>query len=122
MKYLFTEEFKRDLKKLIKRYRTLHEDLTVFQKSSLELFHGKGIPQDIIRIPDTGQDEIQIFKARRFACRSLKGTGSRSGIRIIYSYYTKSDSIEFIEIYFKGDKETEDKKRIKQYIKMRKRT
>jgi len=38
-----------------------------------------------------------------------------SGIRIIYAYFEKEDAIEFIEIYFKGDKENEDKKRIKKY-------
>ena len=41
-----------------------------------------------------------------------------SGIRIIYAYYEKEDVIEFIEIYFKGDKADEDKKRIiKNYTK-----
>jgi hypothetical protein len=35
-----------------------------------------------------------------------------SGIRIIYAYYENEDVIEFIEIYFKGDKENEDKNRI----------
>jgi hypothetical protein len=38
-----------------------------------------------------------------------------SGIRIIYAYYEKEDVIEFIEIYFKGDKANEDKKRIIKY-------
>ncbi len=38
-----------------------------------------------------------------------------SGIRIIYAYYESEDVIEFIEIYFKGDKANEDKKRIIKY-------
>jgi len=38
-----------------------------------------------------------------------------SGIRIIYAYYENEDVIEFIEIYFKGDKANEDKKRILKY-------
>ena len=35
-----------------------------------------------------------------------------SGIRIIYAYYEKEDKIEFIEIYYKGDKENENRERI----------
>jgi hypothetical protein len=42
----------------------------------------------------------------------LPGKGVQSGIRVIYAYFEKQDKIELVEIYFKGDKETEDKKRI----------
>jgi len=35
-----------------------------------------------------------------FSCKSLKGKGVRSGIRIIYAYYEEEDIIEFIEIYY----------------------
>lgn len=35
-----------------------------------------------------------------------------SGIRIIYAYIADKDRLEFIEMYFKGDKENEDKGRI----------
>jgi hypothetical protein len=54
--------------------------------------------------------------AKKFACKSLKGKGAKSGIRIIYAYFEQEDTIEFIEIYFKGDKENEDKERIKKYF------
>jgi hypothetical protein len=50
---------------------------------------------------------------KKFACKSLKGKGVQSGIRIIYSYFEKDDRIEFVEIYYKGDKENDDRERIK---------
>ena len=60
-----------------------------------------------------GQNDVLfIIKARLF-CRYLKG----SSVRVIYSYAEEAQRIEFIEIYHKGDKENEDRKRIKQYLK-----
>jgi hypothetical protein len=50
------------------------------------------------------------------ACKSLKGRGCMSGIRITYVLDKHLNSITFMEIYFKADKETEDKKRLKEFI------
>lgn len=36
---------------------------------------------------------------------------------MIYGYTKKDDIFYFIEIYYKGDKENEDKKRIEKFIK-----
>jgi len=90
--------------------------LQVFIEKQLKLFHKLKIDnKGVFQISNLGLDYPQIYKARKFACKSLKGTGSRSGIRIIYAYYEKDDIIEFIEIYYKGDKENEDRERIKKY-------
>jgi len=123
MKKIFSEvrrlaEFEKDLKKLSKKYRTLEDDLETFINTQLNLLHKQG--QDnggCVRIANLGITYPHIYKARRFACKSLKGTGSRSGIRIIYAYYEEEDKIEFIEIYYKGDKANEDKGRILQIYK-----
>ncbi|NQV19170.1 MAG: hypothetical protein HQ534_11600 [Armatimonadetes bacterium] len=107
-------EFEKDLKKLKKRFRTLDSDLENFIKVQLKMFHKLDIDnKGIVEISGLGIEYPQIYKARKFTCRSLKGTGSRSGIRIIYAYYLEEDRIEFIEIYYKGDKENEDWERIK---------
>lgn len=38
--------------------------------------------------------------------------------REFYSpYYEEEDKLEFLEIYFKGDKESEDRERIQRYYK-----
>ena len=109
-------EFEKDLKKLKKRFRTLDFDLENFIKVQLKMFHKLDIDnKGIIEISGLGIEYPQIYKARKFVCKSLKGTGSRSGIRIIYAHYFKEDIIEFIEIYFKGDKENEDRERIERF-------
>jgi hypothetical protein len=56
--------------------------------------------------------EIIIIKRRRIACRSLKTLGGYSGLRLIYCYRKESEEIVLIELYFKGDKENEDRERI----------
>lgn len=56
-----------------------------------------------------------VYKAKKFACRSLKGKGVNSGIRIIYAYFENEDRIELVEIYYKGDKENENRDRILEY-------
>jgi len=109
-------EFKKDLKKLSKKYKTLPEDLETFIKVQLKLLHKLGIDNGgVVRISGLGVGYPHLYKARRFACKSLKGGGGRSGIRIIYAYYPNEDKIEFVEIYYKGDKENEDKQRILAY-------
>jgi hypothetical protein len=35
----------------------------------------------------------------------------QSEIRVIYAYHEEEDRIEFIEIYYKGDKASEDRAR-----------
>lgn len=114
-------KFEKDFKKLSKRFRTLKEDLEVFIKTQLRLFHKLGIDnKGIVRIEGLGVDCPKIYKARKFACKSLKGSGVDSGIRVIYGYYEKEDTIELIEIYYKGDKRKEDRKRILEIYKSKK--
>jgi len=36
--------------------------------------------------------------------------------RIVYAFYKREGIVEFIEIYFKGDKENEDRSRINKYL------
>ncbi len=69
----------------------------------------------IFRISNLGIENLKIYKAKKFACKSLKGTGVHSGIRIIYAYFEEEDIVELVEIYFKGDKDNEDRERIKRY-------
>ena len=126
MKKIFNEvsqlpEFQRDLKKLSKKYKTLPKDLEIFINNQLKLLHKLKIDNGgVVRVSDLGINYPEIYKARKFACKSLKGTGSRSGIRITYTYYPDQDKIEFVEIYYKGDQENEDKPRIIKYYKYKK--
>jgi len=107
-------EFDRDLKQLLKRYRSLEDDLTVFINTQLILLHKQKIDnRGIVLINNLGIEEPKIFKAVKFACKSIHGRGAASGIRLTYAYFEKADHIEFIQIYFKADDENEDRERIK---------
>ena len=110
-------EFERDFKKLLKSFKTLDEDLDNFINVQLNLAHKMNIinKKSIVRISNLGINEPKIYKARKFACKALKGEGGFSGIRIIYAYFEEEDIIEFIEIYYKGQKANEDKDRILKY-------
>lgn len=106
-------EFDRDFKKVQKKFKTLREDFEIFEKAELNLYHKLGIDnKGIFPISDLGINTPKIYKARKFACRSLKSRGVASGIRVIYAYFEDQDKIEFIEIYFKGHKKNEDRERI----------
>jgi len=51
------------------------------------------------------------------ACKSLKGRGVRSGLRLIYVYLPLKNQIILLELYYKGDKENHDPIRIKSILK-----
>jgi hypothetical protein len=105
--------FEADLKKLRKRYRTLEADLATLMTAQIVLFHKlERDAKGIFRIPGLPFDRPEIYKVKKFACRALKGRGAESGLRLIYAYFRDEDAVELIEIYFKGDKENEDRERI----------
>jgi len=110
MEFARLSAFEKDLKKLRKRFRTLDEDLAVFEKFLVIASHPQA--PHTVRISELGIEEPSIIKVRTFACKSLKSKGARSGIRIIYAYFAQKELIEFIEIYYKGDKTLEDSERI----------
>ena len=101
-------EFKKECKRLARKYRSLTEDLKEFRKVVSVIPLGNSKHFTVIE----QNDVLRIVKARLF-CRYLKG----SSLRVIYSYSERAQRIEFIEIYYKGDKENEDRKRIQQYLK-----
>jgi hypothetical protein len=109
-------EFDKDMKKLLKRFRTLEDDMEIFIKNELNLYHKLKIDnKGIFQIPNLQIETPKIYKAKKFACRSLKGKGVQSGMRVIYAYFEEEDRIELIEIYYKGDKGNEDRGRILRY-------
>ena len=108
------EEYKKDLKQLLKKYRTLESDVEVVKKV-LEL-----IPDDrppfSYRIDGLGI-ETCVIKVKKIACRTLKGRGVNSGFRLIYAWFKIEQRIVMVELYHKNDKENEDKNRIHKYFK-----
>ena len=101
-------EFQKELKRFAKKYKSLPDDLREFRSvvSAVPLGNSKHFN---VVIQTEG---LHIVKSRLF-CKYLKG----SSLRIVYSYFVQDQRIEFIELYFKGDKENEDRERIKEYLK-----
>ncbi len=108
------EEFKKDLKHLLKKYRTLDGDLEIVRRV-LEVEPNERPPFSF-RINDLGISTC-VIKVKKIACRTLKGRGVNSGLRLIYAYFIKEERIVMIELYHKNDKENEVKGRIKKYFK-----
>ena len=118
MNYDETEEFTRDFKKLLKKFSSLADDLEVNKQYRIELFHCKEIDsRSIFEIQRVGNTTgLKFFKVKKFQCKSLKGRGAKSGIRVIYAYFPIEQKIVFIEIYFKANQENENRQRIIDFI------
>lgn len=102
-------EFRKDLKGLLKKYRTLNDDMEIVRQV-LEVFPDERPPFSF-RIDNLGL-ETCIIKVKKIACKALKGRGVNSGLRLIYAHFEKEKIITFIELYHKNDKENEDRQRI----------
>ena len=109
MKFEELEEYKRDFKGLLKRYRTLNDDIKVV-KQVLEVIPNERPPFSF-RIDNLGI-ETCVIKVKKIACKALKGRGINSGLRMVYAHYPTDERIVFIELYHKNDKENEDRERI----------
>lgn len=119
--YKETESFKKDFKKLLKKYKTLEEDFKLLKIATIELYHLKSIDNNSIFLCEGLQNnnlnnKVEIYKIKKIACRSLKNFGCNTGLRIIYSYIKEQNTIEFIQIYHKNESINEDKNRIKKYL------
>ena len=106
--YFSTPEFEKDFKNM--------------KKSLLEPHYLKGTSLPVNALVDIKGycgEKYKSQKVRKFACRSLKNLGNRSGIRVIFVIEfmeNKNLKITFIEIYYKGDKANEDRSRLSDFI------
>ena len=107
MKFNETEEFSKDFKRLSKKYKSLPDDLLEFKKVITSLPLGSGKHFVILR----NLEQVKIIKAR-FFCKYLRG----ASLRITYAYREPVKTIDFIELYFKGEQQNEDKNRIKHFL------
>ena len=107
------DEFKKELKRLLKKYHSLEQDLELLE-NYLQLYP-RGNPPRIFQINNLGI-QTEIFKVKQFRCQSMKGKGSLSGIRIVYAFLSESIKIEFVQIYYKEKDDTDcDRGRIIKY-------
>jgi hypothetical protein len=107
------DEYEKDLKKLLKRYKTLEEDMAIV-KQVLNI-EPKERPPFSYRIDGLGLKTC-IIKIKKIACKSMKGKGANTGLRLVYAHYETEQRIVLAELYYKGDKEGEDRDRILKYF------
>lgn len=109
MKMNFNElpEFQKEFRRLAKKYKSLPADMREFCNVVSAVPLGTSKHFTVV----TQTETLSIIKAR-FFCRYLKG----SSLRIIYAYFECKNKIEFIELYYKGEKENENSERISEYL------
>lgn len=103
-------EYKKDFKKLLKKYRTLKDDIETVKK--VLSIKPEARPPFSFQIDGLGL-ETCVVKVKKIACKSLKGKGVNTGLRLIYAHFEENQKIIFVELYHKNDKENEDRARIK---------
>lgn len=102
-------EFRKEFRKFAKKYKSLSDDLEEFRRvlSAAPLGNGGKHFNTLFR-----SERVNVIKAR-FFCRYLKG----ASFRIVYAYAGQPERVEFIELYYKGDKSNEDRGRVERYLK-----
>ncbi len=114
MQFTTVHEFDSEFGKLLKKYRSLEEDLEGLKRYLTT--YPQGYDPIVYRIPGLGI-ETKIYKVKRFRCKSLN-KGSRSGIRVIYAYLEAEQKIEFVETYYKEKDDVDcNKDRVLKYYK-----
>ena len=109
MEFETLPEYDKDLKKLLKKYRTLTSDIEDVKK--VLSIRPDAQPPFSFRIDGLGVESC-VIKVKKNASDSFKGRGSNSGFRLIYAYFQETAKIVFVELYHKNDKENEDRERI----------
>ena len=135
MKFETLPEYDKDLKRLLKKYRTLTSDIEDVKK--VLSIRPDAQPPFSFRIDDLGIENC-IIKVKKIASDSFKGRGVNSGLRLVYAYFSENQDfiadkhcintnlpsaiaaqnvqetakIVLVELYHKNDKENEDRERI----------
>ena len=107
-------EYEKDLKGLLKKYRTLVSDLEDVKK--VLMVQPDARPPFSYRMDGLGIKSC-VIKIKKIASDSFKGRGSNSGFRLVYAHFEEEGRIIFVELYHKNDKETEDRDRILKHFK-----
>ena len=102
-KVIPTPRFKRQAKKLLKKYSSLTLELQTFE-------------QDLMNNPTPGQSLGHNVYKVRVAVKS-KGKGKSGGLRVITYLITEEEEIYLLTIYDKSEMESIDNKTLKEMIK-----
>ena len=109
MEFSELPEFARDLKRLQKKYLSLPKDLEDLKSYLAIKPRGTG-GKHWNCIHRT--EKVEVYKVR-LTCAYLNA----STMRVIYMYRIEEAAVDLVELYYKGEKENEDRERVKQYLK-----
>ncbi len=107
-------KFSKDLKRFAKKYHSISDDLNLFERVLTAFPQGNG-SRHWNRLHCSEDGSATVFKVR-LACKSLRG---RTAFRVVYACRLKDGAvahIDLIELYYKGEKENEDRSRIEEYL------
>jgi mRNA-degrading endonuclease RelE of RelBE toxin-antitoxin system len=102
-------EYQADLKSLMKKYRSLDQDMAILKKVIRVTPDAR--PPFSFRISDLGLKDC-VIKVKKIACRSLPGRGVQSGLRLVYAWFETEQRVVMVQLYHKSDQELEDRARI----------
>lgn len=119
-----TAEFKKDRKRLTKRWRSIPGDIKAAQQYITPLYEQLADDVDISEYRREffagktaailyTDDDVEVVKMRL----DVADLGQRDKTRIIFIAIRTSSTVLFVELYAKNDKNSHDKKRLNTYLK-----
>ena len=118
-----TPEFQKDLKHLVKKWRSLPNDLLAAEQQIVSLYN-----------PEVDETELREYRAAFFNGKraaiiystdsievvkmrlDVAALGTSDKVRIVFVAVRSDETVTFVELYSKNEKEREDKGRIKKYL------
>ena len=118
-----TPEFKKDVKRLEKRWRSIPDDIEAVKPYLLPLYEYRAddVEVSIYREGSFRGKRATILKNTP-AGEAIKmrldvaGLGRNDTVRIVFVAIKTESTIQFIELYAKNDKKREDTARIRKYL------
>ncbi len=108
-----TDGFQKELKRLLKKYRSLDEDLKTFRMVIEVKLNDRSVLKPTKHWAILASHEKIAIVKTRLACKYLRG----EFMRVVFAYHPSENRFCFIELYYKGDKENEDRQRYEEYIR-----
>jgi hypothetical protein len=116
-------EFSKEVKKLSKKWRTIPNDLKL-AKQVIPLFYANDSENDSRQFREayfktrkatvlTSSESFEVVKMHL----DCKSPGAGNKLRMVLTYVVNQDTVTFIELYSKSDKDREDKRRIEEFVR-----
>jgi hypothetical protein len=124
MNFEYTPEFKKDVKRLQKKWRSLPGDLSDAELQIADLYGASedlseqveyraaffnGKRATILHKTDNGREVVKMRL-------DVSALGTNSKVRIVFIAMIADGRVQFIELYSKSDKSRVNQSRIKQYL------